>query len=129
MINPEQYKTQIINGIKSGMTLADMYILIGFNEEDIALVETDPYFVAEAASAPKILEHEILTNMLTAIETQNSKGRTSGSQWLLERLNPRWAGAGEVGQANSVHINFDSVDIDNDDTVTIFDPPPEATDE
>lgn len=115
-------KDQILNGLRAGMSLADMYILAELDPVDMARLDEDMFFQAQCKAAPKVLEHDLLTNLKRIINVQVADGKESATVWLLEKLNPRWTGKTDTSKAGVVNINFGAVDIDKEPTVNIFNP-------
>lgn len=115
-------KDQIINGLRAGMSLADMYILTELDPIDMERLDNDAFFQAECKAAPKLLEYDLLNNLKKIIGVQAIDGKESATVWLLEKLNPRWTGKTDSSKAGVVNINFGAVDIDKEPTVSIYNP-------
>ena len=120
----QEHKTQIINGLKAGMTLEDMYILMGCDAADIIELDADELFQAEVKAAPKMLEFDLLRNMHAAIKIQEAEGKTAGAQWFLEKINPRWAGKTDNTKPGVINISFGNkkMKLEDEDSVEVFIP-------
>lgn len=115
----DECKDQILNGLRSGMSLSDMYILAELDITDIERLEADTFFMNQCKAAPKLLEIDLLKGLQTIINVQKADGKESATVWLLEKMNPRWAGKTDVSKSGTVNINFGTIDLETEDSVEI----------
>lgn len=114
-----EQKDNIYNALVVGMAPEDAYIYAKLSPHDIVFCTEDEEFQAWIAQTQKHLEFSLLTDMKRGAEHQLSVGKTDATQWLLERLYPRYAAK---AVPNTGTINFILGKEDTSDIETVVKP-------
>lgn len=111
---------QILTGITFGMLLEDMLVLSEVSPQDMAALQKDELFMAQAAAMSKQCTYDLLKSLNDVIEIQKEKGKDHAITWLLEKTNPRFAAHGESGdKAGIINIFTKETSLETSDTVEV----------
>lgn len=122
----DQKKDLILNGLKAGMDLDDLFIMARCSPNEILTLKADEYFMSDCKCAPKELEIDLLKQLHQAILVQTDKGKDHGVTWLLGKINPRYSDRPENGdKPGIINIYTEPLDLKAMPTVDIVGAVPE----
>lgn len=92
----ESKRAVVLELSRLGMDFDRAVIIAECTLPEIEEMQNDAQYMARISFSAAVLERDLLKKMETIVDMNSAVGQSTEVRWLLERINPKWAGSTKI---------------------------------